>query len=315
MTNGPMPKAPRPIRLAIVGVGKIARDQHIPAITADPRFELVATADPRNRLEWLPAYESIGQMLAAGHELDAVSICTPPAARGPIAMAAVDAGLDVMVEKPPTATLAEMEGLKRRSAAAGSVLFTAWHSREASGVVPARKWLAEREIKRAAIRWREDIRRWHPGQDWILAAGGFGVFDPGINALSIATAILPNPIIVESATLDIPAGRQSPVAAKVHMRSGTALIVAEFDFLHEGTPLWDIIVDTEDGQLSLRQGGRIIEVGGSIVEGQEQEYMRLYARFAALIEARQSDIDLAPLRLVEDAFTLASRQAAPEFNW
>ena len=33
--------------------------------------------------------------------------------------------------------------------------------------------------------------RWHPGQEWIWQAGGFGVFDPGINALSIVTRILP----------------------------------------------------------------------------------------------------------------------------
>jgi len=32
------------IRLALVGLGKIARDQHLPAIAADGRFELVAAA-------------------------------------------------------------------------------------------------------------------------------------------------------------------------------------------------------------------------------------------------------------------------------
>jgi D-galactose 1-dehydrogenase len=39
--------------------------------------------------------------------------------------------------------------------------------------------------------WREDVRVWHPGQDWIWQPGGLGVFDPGINALSIITHILP----------------------------------------------------------------------------------------------------------------------------
>jgi hypothetical protein len=41
------------------------------------------------------------------------------------------------------------------------------------------------------IVWHEDVRKWHPGQQWIWEPGGFGVFDPGINALSIATRIFP----------------------------------------------------------------------------------------------------------------------------
>jgi D-galactose 1-dehydrogenase/L-arabinose 1- dehydrogenase len=310
-----MTEAAPTIKLGLVGVGKIARDQHFPAIASDPRFELVATASLHGVIDHVPAHETIEQMLAAGHELDAVSICTPPAGRAAIALAAMDAGLDVMVEKPPAANPAEMETLERRAHVAGAVLFTAWHSREASGVEAAREWLERRKIKQVTIRWLEDIRRWHPGQDWILGPGGFGVFDPGINALSIATAILPDPIIVKSAALNIPAGRQSPLAANVQMRCGDALVSAEFDFLHEGPQRWDIIVDTDAGQLRLREGGRILEVDGDVDEGKDQEYARLYSRFASLIEARQSDVDIAPLRLVADAFILASRQTAPEFNW
>lgn len=141
------------------------------------------------------------------------------------------------------------------------------------------------------------------------------MFDPGINALSIATAILPDPVFVESAVLDVPAGRQSPLAANLRMRSGIAPIVAEFDFLHEGSQQWDIVVDTDSGQLRLSDGGRVLETCGSTAEGQDHEYARLYLRFATLIDGRRSEVDIAPLRLVADAFSLASRQEAPEFNW
>src|SRR5690606_40163452 len=65
------------------------------------------------------------------------------------------------------------------------------HSRMALAVAAARRWLADRTIHEGRITWREDLRKWHPGQDWILDAGGMGVFDPGINALSILTEILP----------------------------------------------------------------------------------------------------------------------------
>ena len=47
-------------------------------------------------------------------------------------------------------------------------------------------------MKRLLVTWKEDVRHWHPGQQWIWEAGGFGVFDPGINALSIVTKIMPD---------------------------------------------------------------------------------------------------------------------------
>jgi hypothetical protein len=49
------------------------------------------------------------------------------------------------------------------------------------------------------IEWREDVRVWHPGQTWIWEPGGFGVSDPGINALSVATRILPRPFFLTNA--------------------------------------------------------------------------------------------------------------------
>ena len=304
-----------PIRLGLVGIGKIARDQHLPAIAGDPRFELVATASPHGRVDGVPGYASIEDMLAAHHDLDAVSIATPPVGRGAIAAAAIDAGLDIMVEKPPAAGLAEAAAMAAHAAAAGTVLFASWHSREAAGVAAAREWLAERKILEVTINWREDIRHWHPGQDWILGPGGFGVFDPAINAFAIVTQILPGPVVVESAELAIPSNREAPLAASVRMRSSLAEVTADLDFHHQGEPCWDIEVDTDGGQLFLRNGGRLLEFEGSTIDGTDEEYPRLYARFAALIEARQSDVDFAPLRLVADAFLLASRRSLPEFHW
>ena len=45
-----------PIRLALVGLGKIARDQHLPAITADPRFELAAVVSRNAELAAVPHF-------------------------------------------------------------------------------------------------------------------------------------------------------------------------------------------------------------------------------------------------------------------
>jgi predicted dehydrogenase len=302
------------IRLGLVGIGKIARDQHLPAIAGDSRFALVATASRHAQVDGVPGHADIESLVAGGHDLSAVSLCTPPDGRYEQALAAIEAGLHVMLEKPPAATLSEIADLAARARDKGVTLFTTWHSREAAAVEPARQWLADKRIGAARIAWREDIRRWHPGQDWILAAGGFGVFDPGINALSIATRILPQPLLLDSAWMDVPEGRASPLAAGMTMRSGDAVVSAEFDFLQTGPQTWDIEVDTDAGTLKLSMGGSILHLPGEPErKAPDREYPRLYARFADLIAAAENDIDIRPLQLVADAFLLGDRRTTEAF--
>ena len=304
------------IRLGLVGIGKIARDQHLPAIRADDRYELAATASRHAKLDGVPGHADIAAMIAGDHRLGAVSICTPPVGRHAIAAAAIDAGLHVMLEKPPAATTTEISALADHARARGVTLFATWHSREAAGVAPARDWLRDKQIRAAHIRWKEDIRRWHPGQEWILDAGGFGVFDPGINALSIMAAILPAPLLLDAAQIDIPEGRSSPIAATMAMRSGDAEVTADLDFLQTGPQSWDIEVETDAGTLRLSMGGSVLELpGGEPVTREDREYPRLYTRFAELIAAGKSDVDIRPLQLVADAFLVAERRTVAPFQF
>ena len=182
-----------PIRIAIIGIGKIARDQHVPAIRGNSAFSLAATVSPHDAgLDGVPHHASLEELLEQGPAVDAVALCTPPQVRYDLAAQALAKGIHVFLEKPPGATLAEVAALSARADKVGASLFAAWHSRFAAGVAPARAWLAERRIDKVSIIWREDVRVWHPGQAWIWQPGGLGVFDPGINALSIMTEILPD---------------------------------------------------------------------------------------------------------------------------
>jgi len=304
----------QPIRLGLVGIGKIARDQHLPALAADNRFDLVATASRHATVDGVPGHPDIAALIAGGHDLDAVSLCTPPDGRYEQAVTAIDAGLHVMLEKPPAATLTEIAALAERARAKGVVLFTTWHSREAAGVEPAQAWLQGKRIDAVRITWREDIRRWHPGQEWILAAGGFGVFDPGINALSIATKILPDPMLLKSAWMEVPEGRASPLAAELEMVSGAARVHVALDFLQTGPQTWDIEIDTDAGTLRLGMGGSILQLPGADEQkAPDREYPRLYARFAELAAAGTSDVDVRPLQIVADAFMMAERRETAPF--
>jgi D-galactose 1-dehydrogenase len=194
-------------------------------------------------------------------------------------------------------------------------LFATWHSREASAVEPARKWLATRKIRSVLVTWKEDVRVWHPGQAWIWKAGGLGVFDPGINALSIITRILPQPLVLKDAELSFPSNCETPIAAELTMQGPEEIPVrAEFDFRQTGPQSWDIDVDTASGHLLLSKGGSVMHVDGkAVVQEPDSEYASLYASFAPLVRERRLDVDLAAFRLVADAFMCGRRVTVDPF--
>ena len=91
----------KPIRVAIIGFGKIAADQHVPSINANPRFELAATSSRSgNGVE--PVFSDWRELLRTVQGLEAVAITTPPSARHEIARECIEMGLHVLLEKPPT---------------------------------------------------------------------------------------------------------------------------------------------------------------------------------------------------------------------
>jgi len=304
-----------PITIGIVGFGKIARDQHVPAILGDARFRFHAIADPASGAAPVPRYRDIEALLAASDAPAAVAICTPPQARYGIARYALERGTHVLLEKPPAVTLSELEDLSELAAKTGATLFCAWHSQFAAAVAPAAEWLATRTVRRVRITWHEDVRVWHPGQRWLWEPGGFGVFDPGINALSVAVKILPERLLVQSALLDYPENCSTPIAAKLTLADARGRpVAASFDFLQTGPPTWDIEIETDEGELELSQGGgRLVLDGQKAALGANAEYPALYARFAELIGEGKSHADARPLRLVADAFLVARRRSVPPF--
>lgn len=304
-----------PAKIALVGIGKIALDQHVPALADSPDWELAATVSRNGSVDGVESFTDIADMLAARPDIGAVSLCLPPVPRFDVARAVLAAGRHLMLEKPPGATLAEVHILDAMARDAGVTIFATWHSRMARAVAQAKQWLAGATVHGGRITWREDVRKWHPGQDWIFAAGGMGVFDPGINALSIATEILPEPMRIRSAELDIPENREAPIAARLDFANG---ISADFDFRQEGPQTWDIELETDRGRLALRMGGNLLEIDGALAGGADDiagEYPALYARMTELVRKGGSDVDLAPMVLVADAFTLGRRITAAPFEF
>ncbi|MBR0823998.1 Gfo/Idh/MocA family oxidoreductase [Bradyrhizobium manausense] len=303
------------LRIAIVGFGKIARDQHVAAIAATPGATLAAIASRNASLPDLPHFATIEELLSKGPPIDAVSLCTPPQVRRAQAASALAAGKHVMLEKPPGVSVSELDPLIAQAERSKRTLFATWHSRYAPAVEPAREWLAARRISSVHISWKEDVRVWHPGQTWIWQPGGLGVFDPGINALSILTRIMPRPVFVTAATLSFPSNCEAPIAADLTLADATGLpITAEFDFRQTGPQSWDVIVETDGGRMTLSGGGRRMAVDGKVLsEAPDAEYRELYHRFVELAATGAADVDLSPFRLVADAFMLGKRTIVEPF--
>ena len=297
----------------LVGIGKIALAQHVPAINGSNDWELAATVSRAGTVDGVPPYTDFDKMLEERPDIPVISLCLPPVPRYDYAAKAIAAGRHVMLEKPPGATLAEVDALEKMAHAAGVTLYTTWHSRMAKGVAPAKAWLADKEVTGAHINWKEDVRRWHPGQEWVFAPGGMGVFDPGSNALSIITEILPMPIHLRSADLHFPANRDTPIAAQLQW---TQNVTGDFDWRQEGPQSWDITVKTTAGTLNLHDGGdRLIIDGTEIVAGDNREYPALYDRMADLLKNGASEVDVSPMIHVADALTLGKRITVDPFRF
>lgn len=306
-----------PIKIGLVGVGMIARSQHIPALRENPGFRLEACASRSGRVEGIDNFPSLESMLDAHPGLDAVTICTPPQAHYDIARTALTRGKHVFLEKPPCATTAQLDHLARLAEQSNRSLLQSWHSRHAAAVNAARTRLEGRTLRAIRITWKEDVRQWHPGQEWIWQSGGFGVFDPGINALSILTEILQDAVFVKEAHLYVPENCEAPIAADLILSTDVQTpISAQFDFRHTGLQTWDIDVETDAGTLKLAEGGsRLFADGKPVATGDgKSEYASLYRHFADLVAKGISDVDARPFQLVADAFLLGTRVTVDRFD-
>lgn len=134
------------IRLGIVGCGRATLFHHLPALRQSPDFEVVAVADTD-----LQALKKVARLLpsAAMFEnpsglfgiVDAVAVAAPTPAHAGLAMAALNAGRGLLLEKPAVMNLEEASLVVEAAARSGSPVLVAhnarWHSlvQRARGIV------------------------------------------------------------------------------------------------------------------------------------------------------------------------------------
>ena len=210
----------KPLRIAIIGFGKIAADQHVPAIAANPAVRAGRDVEPLGRRARRRASPT-GASCSARSKGSRRS--RSPRRRGRATRSRANAsqrGLALPARKAADRDAGRDRGprLPRRGAAGHPVHHLA-RAAQSGGRRPPPK----RSPASASPRWTSSGTRTSangiPGQRWIWEPGGFGVFDPGINAFSIATKIFPGGLFVRSAELCLSReNAQTPIAAEIDVR-------------------------------------------------------------------------------------------------
>lgn len=302
----------RSVKIAIVGYGKIARDQHVAAISATQDMELTAIVSRHGaREEGVPVFESLEELCASGLAIDAASHCNTPVARYHTARFTLQRGIATLLEKPPFASLSQCFEIEKLARDTGTILATSWHSQHNMAVDKAREWLAAKNIRQIRMNWIEDVHKWHPGQEWIWQPGGYGVFDPGMNGFSILTAVLPFPLHIVRSRLVRLNGKAMPVAASITLGAphNDQIGTAALDWRGSEKEQWDIEIECEEGVLCLHDGGKCLTIDSDQIDAApDQEYRGIYSAFRDAIRTGVNRVDFAPLILVADAFALAEWQ-------
>jgi predicted dehydrogenase len=191
--------SPRPIRAAIAGFGLSGSVFHAPLIAALPAFSLdvISTSDAGRKAAAAASYpaarivDSPAGILELAGELDLLVLGTPPATHYPLAKAALEAGLDVVVDKPFTVHSAEGEELIALAGRLGRVM-TVFQNRRWDGDFLTVRGLLGSGGLGTVTRFESRFERWSPdvAKAWKASAtaddGGGVLFDLGTHLLDQA---------------------------------------------------------------------------------------------------------------------------------
>uniref|UniRef100_A0A7S4M6G3 Gfo/Idh/MocA-like oxidoreductase N-terminal domain-containing protein n=1 Tax=Odontella aurita TaxID=265563 RepID=A0A7S4M6G3_9STRA len=335
----------RPRVFVVIGCGEIARAQHIPLVQSRSDTLLGAVVDPNpNVKEAVPPgvsvfstlREAIDGSAARSRPLDAAVVSTPPAFSPAYIREALEAGLDVLAEKPAGMDHGVLSDLATLAAGEGLVLFAAYHSIECPAMDLSRGWVRDNgPVAEARIEWKEDAAKWHAGQEWVK--GGFGVLDIVINPLSIVFDLLGATDVhlaegsdssPSSSELRVPENWEGPVSGWTELSAcgsdgvEQCRISADYDWSHRGEDIWTIRFRARDGSaMEVRDGGVQMYVNGRRVTVRptsenkiRPEYEKLYEKFMGLVDSRECDVNVLPLRVICEILSASNIKRVHEYS-
>lgn len=190
-------------RAAIVGTGAIAT-AHAQAVRAHgDRIELTAVVDVDHdraaafAAEWdVPLIAPDLATLLADDRPDLVHLCTPPATHAPLALDCLQTGVNVLLEKPPTLSLAELDTLAVAARDSGAHLATVFQHRFGGGAARLRAMAAAGDLGRTLLATCETL--WYRDDDYYAVPwrgrwdteGGGPTMGHGIHQFDLLLSVL-----------------------------------------------------------------------------------------------------------------------------
>jgi predicted dehydrogenase len=222
------------LRTAIIGAGAITQVAHLPVLRKLKGVELCAVCDtdlPKarsiaDRFGIKDAFDDIEEVLRY-EELDAIVICTPNHLHEAHVLAALSAGLHVLVEKPLAVNTASAQRILRAAEKKDRVVMVGMNHRYRADVQLVRSFVQTGELGEVeSVRGSWHVFRpsramlgWRTKRD---LSGGGAMLDLGLSILDLALWLAGNPTPTRvSATLDRP-GRE-----RATEQAGSAFVVCE----------------------------------------------------------------------------------------
>ncbi len=254
---------------ALLGFGAVAEKAHLPAFATSPDFELcaVAEADGARRAAAKAAlpdariYETPEALLREEKDLDFVDVATPPFLHAGLVLAALEAKLHVLCEKPLALSIEDYARVKAASRAAERCVFTVhnWACSPQWRAVFARLPLIG-EVRHAAlfVSRTQPARSALPGdwrQDAALAGGGVLV-DHGWHNFYLLHRILPGNPKRLSAKLSPAEGAETTAKITLEYAQATADLWLTWAGAARSNTA---VIHGEKGSIELRDGELVFE--------------------------------------------------------
>ncbi len=192
-------------RVALVGCGVIS-NTHIPLLQKEKSAELIALCDINTDAAYqkckqysldIPVYSDYTQMLDREHP-DAVHILTPHYLHAPMALAAIERGIHVCLEKPIAITEADAKRIMERAKEKGVIVCVCYQNRFNPQVLYAKRIIEEDggvQAAYATVIWNRDEGYYRSGS-WrgkLATEGGGVLINQAIHSIDLLYFFLGNP--------------------------------------------------------------------------------------------------------------------------
>ncbi len=195
------------LKVGVIGVGSIS-DMHITPYLNNKEVELVAFCDinaerlaEKGKLYGVSKLYSTHQELLNNPEIDAISICTWNNSHAEIAIAGLEAGKHVLVEKPLSITVEEALAIEEAAKKSGKIAQVGFVRRHGSNTKILKKFIDDGDLGEIYYAKASYLRRLGNPGGWFsdkTKSGGGPLIDLGVHVIDIMWYLMgrPRPISV-----------------------------------------------------------------------------------------------------------------------